>query len=325
MNTTMSRQEWLLLGLLSVLWGGSFFFGKVALAELKPFTVVLGRVGFAALTLVILARLLGHRLPLNMRLWGAFFIMGALNNLIPFSLIFWGQTQIASSLAAILNATTPLFTVVLAHLVTEEEKINSGKLFGILLGLVGVTIMIGPEALGGFKLHVVGQIAIFGAALSYALAGLYGRRFREYPPLVTATGQVTATTAMMIPIVFMIDQPWNLPAPSPVTWGALVALALLSTAVAYVIYFQILATAGATNLLLVTFLIPVSAILLGVIILGERLDIKHFMGMALIMLGLTAVDGRLLSYWKSHTDGFRTMPRKGTFQKENDRLIARAT
>ncbi len=285
--------------------GGSFFFGKVALAELKPFTVVLGRVGFATIALVILARLLGHRLPCDMRLWGAFFIMGALNNLIPFSLIFWGQTQIASGLAAILNATTPLFTVVLAHLLTEEEKINSGKLMGISLGLVGVIIMIGPETLGGFKLHVVGQMAILGAALSYAFAGLYGRRFRAHPPLVTAAGQLTATTVMMIPIVFMIDQPWTLPAPSPITWGALVALALLSTAVAYVIYFQLLATAGATNLLLVTFLIPVSAILLGVIILGERLDVKHFMGMVLIMLGLAAVDGRLLAYREAiHTKAF---------------------
>ncbi len=304
MNATMGRQEWLLLGLLSVLWGGSFFFGKVALAELKPFTVVLGRVGLAALALMILTHLLGHRFPSDMRLWGAFFIMGALNNLIPFSLIFWGQTQIASGLAAILNATTPLFTVALAHVVTEEEKMTPNKLIGILLGLAGVAIMMGPEVLNGLELHVVGQLAILGAALSYAFAGLYGRRFRQHPPIVTATGQVTATTILMIPIVTMVDQPWALPAPGLITWGALIALALLSTAVAYVIYFQILATAGATNLLLVTFLIPVSAILLGAMILGERLDAKHFIGMALIMLGLAAVDGRLLPYWlKSRQQG----------------------
>ena len=299
MSPVMGRLEWSLLVLLGILWGGSFFFGEVALAELQPFTIVLGRVSLAAVALVILVYLLGHRLPADPRLWGAFFIMGALNNLIPFSLIVWGQTQIASGFAAILNATTPLFTVILAHLLTKEEKMNINKIFGALFGLAGVTFMIGPEIVDGLELYDLGQIAILGAALSYSFAGLFGRRFKDQPPIVTASGQVTATTAMMLPIVLVFDQPWTLPTPSAVTVGSVVTLALLCTALAYVIYFRILATAGATNLLLVTFLVPVSAVLLGVLILGEELASKHVIGMSLIALGLASVDGRLLSYLKT--------------------------
>ena len=220
--------------------------------------------------------------------------MGTLNNLIPFSLIVWGQTHIASGLAAILNATTPLFTVVLGHLLTRDEKMTPMRLIGVLIGLAGVTLMFGAEVLGGLGLAIVAQFAVLGAAISYACAGLFGRRFKDTPPLVTATGQLTATTVLMLPLVLLVDRPWTLPAPSPSTWAAIIALALLCTAVAYVIYFRILAAAGATNLLLVTFLIPVSAIGLGVTVLGERLGPEHLAGMALIGLGLAAIDGRAL-------------------------------
>ncbi|MEX2315338.1 MAG: DMT family transporter, partial [Thermomicrobiales bacterium] len=244
------------------------------------------------LNLIVLAS--GQRMPRSLRSWMPFLAMGALNNLIPFSLIFWGQTQIASGLASILNATTPLFTVLLAHLLTRDERLTAGKAFGVLFGILGVTVMIGLEALDGLSLHVIGELAVVGAALSYGFASLYGRRFRGQPPLVTASGQVTATALMMVPIAAIADQPWRLPAPSPVTWGALAGLALLSTAIAYMIYFRILAVAGATNLVLVTFLIPVSALLLGTTILDERLDPRHVAGMLLIGLGLAVMDGRLL-------------------------------
>jgi drug/metabolite transporter (DMT)-like permease len=291
-NQVMGRVEWLLLITLATLWGGSFFFSKVALAELPPFTVVLGRVGLAAVALNVLVLVSGQRLPGSPRLWGALLAMAALNNVLPFSLIVYGQTRIASGLAAILNATTPLFTVVLAHLLTDDERLSTNRLGGVLLGLAGVVVMIGPEALGGLGLHLFAQLAVLGAALSYAFAGIFGRRFRSVPPLTTATGQLTASTFMMLPVALLVDRPWTLPLPSLQIWGALVGLALLSTAVAYVLYFRILAAAGATNLLLVTFLIPVSALLLGMTILGERLDPRHFAGMALIGLGLVAIDGR---------------------------------
>ena len=299
LNRTMGPVEWGLLILLSILWGGSFFFAEVALAELPPFTVVLGRVGIAALALLALVYATGRRMPAGWTPWGAFLAMGFLNNLIPFSLIVWGQTQIASGLASILNATTPLFTVVLAHLLTGDEKMTRNRLAGVVFGLVGVTVMIGPEALAGLGLHVVAQLAVLAAALAYAFAGIYGRRFRDTPPLVTAAGQVTASTVLILPLALIIERPWTLAAPGPVTWGAVLGIALLSTAAAYVIYFRILRTAGATNLLLVTFLIPVSAILLGVTILGEHLTPGQIAGMALIGLGLAAIDGRPIAFLRS--------------------------
>ncbi len=291
----MGSREWVLLIVLSVLWGGSFFFTEVALVELPPFTVVFGRVGFAAMALLMLMRAFGHRIPLDWRLWRAFLVMGVLNNLIPFGLIVWGQTLMASGLAAILNATTPLFSVVLAHFLTHDEKLTVPRLLGVLFGLGGVAVMVGGDALSGLGFDVVARLAVLGAALSYAVAGIYGRRFKDTPPLATAAGQVTATTVLLLPIMLAVDRPWNLAAPSPTTWGAIAGLALLSTAAAYIIYFRILASAGATNLLLVTLLIPVSAILLGVTILGERLEPQQVAGVALISLGLAAIDGRPLS------------------------------
>lgn len=291
-NRTMGPVEWGLLLTLSILWGGSFFFGQVALAELPPFTVVLARVALAALLLNLLVRLVGERMPRTLEGWRRFFAMGAINNAIPFSLLLWGQTQISSSLASILNATAPLFTVLLADRLTKDEKLTPNRLMGVVAGLIGVAVMIGPTAIGGLGEHLLAELVTLGAPIAYAFAGIYGRRFRGEPPLVTAAGQVTASSVMILPVVLIFDRPWTLATPSATTIGAVIALALVSTALAYVIFFRILATAGATNLVLVTFLIPVSALLLGMGILGERLEPEHFAGMALIGLGLAFIDGR---------------------------------
>jgi drug/metabolite transporter (DMT)-like permease len=291
---TMGALEWALLIPLSVLWGGAFFFAEVALEEVRPLSLVFARVGLAAGALVLAVYATGQRMPANVALWAAFFVMGALNNLIPFNLIFWGQTRITGGLAAILNATTPLFTVVLAHFLTRDEKMTPHRLGGVLLGLIGVIVMIGPAVMHELGLQLLAQFAVLGAALSYALAGIFGRRFRDVPPLVSAAGQVTATTVMMLPVVLLLEGAWSVPMLGLRTWSAILGLALLSTALAYLIYFRILASAGATNLLLVTFLIPVSAIVLGAGLLGERLEPQHFGGMALIGLGLAAIDGRPL-------------------------------
>ena len=300
MNATMGRKEWLLLVALSLLWGGSFFFAELALVELPPLTVVLGRVGFAALALNAFILLSGRRMPGSPRLWGAFLVMGALNNLLPFSLIVWAQVHIDSGLAAILNATTPLFTVLLAHLLTADERLTRPRLAGVLLGFAGVALMIGPGALKGLGLAGLGQVAVLGAALAYAFAGIYGRRFKALAPSTAACGMLTATTVMILPLALVIEQPWNL-SPGAGTWGAVLGLALLCTVLAYLIYFRILASAGATNLLLVTFLIPVSALLLGTIFLGERPDWTAYAGLALIFAGLAAVDGRLLLHLRRLT------------------------
>jgi len=288
----MSAGDWLLLVILSLLWGGAFFFGKIAVSEWPPLAVVLARVGLAAGALYVAVRLSRLSMAVGGRIWLAFFGMGLLNNLVPFGLIFWGQTQIASGLASILNATTPLFGVVVAHLFGKEPATGL-KLAGIGAGLVGVAILMGPDAVSGVGGALPPQLACLAAALSYGFAGLFGRRFRELPPLVTATGQVSATTAMTIPLVLVFNPPWTLPTPSLGMGAALVGLALLSTALAYVIFFRIMRRAGGTNVMLVTFLIPVSAILLGSGLLGEALLPRHFAGMAAIFLGLALIDGRL--------------------------------
>jgi drug/metabolite transporter (DMT)-like permease len=287
----MSSADWLLLVALSILWGGSFFFARIAVAELPPLTVALGRVAIAAAGLVLLARIAGVAMPRGAA-WAPLAVMGLLNNVVPFSLIFWGQTHIPSGLAAILNATTPLFTVLVAHAATADEKLNGGRVAGLLFGFAGVVTMIGPDALQELGRNVAAQLACLAAALSYGIAGVYGRRFRGVPALRVAAGQLTASTLLLVPLVALIDRPWTLPFPSTTTLGALLGLALLSTALAYVIYFRILARAGATAISLVTFLIPVSAILLGTQLLGEALAARHVAGMIAIALGLAAIDGR---------------------------------
>ncbi len=292
----MSLRVWIWLLSLSVLWGGSFFFAKVAIGELRPLTVVFARVALAALALNLILSLSGRSLFRRGTPWPAFIAMGLLNNMIPFSLIFWGQTQIASGLASILNATTPLFTLVVAHLATRDERMDGAKVAALLTGFAGVTLLVGPDLLVGDQSGFMGQLACLAAALSYAFAGVYGRRFQTMgvAPMQAAAGQVTTSAILILPIMLMIDQPWNLPAPPSATvWAALAALALLSTALAYVLYFRILAAAGATNLLLVTFLIPVTAILLGTVFLEEQLAPRHFAGMALIGIGLAVLDGRI--------------------------------
>ena len=288
----MSGGDWLLLILLSIVWGGSFFFAKIAVAELPPLTIVLARVTIAAAALHLLVLAVGQRMPGELSLWRDFLIMGLLNNAIPFSLIFWGQKEIASGLASILNATTPLFTVLVAHAFTADEKATPAKLTGVGLGIIGVALMIGLDLMSGFGSHLMSELAVLAAALSYAFAGVFGRRFRGRPPLVVAAGQLTGSSMLILPLALLIDRPWELPMPSSGTWAALIGLALLSTALAYVIFFRILARAGATNLLLVTFLIPVSALLLGVAFLAERVTAHQLIGMLLIGLGLAVIDGR---------------------------------
>ncbi len=291
---TMGAREWAMLVALATLWGGTFFFVEVALPELPPFTIVALRVGLAAIVLNLLLRALGRRLPTDRRAVAAFLGMGLLNNVVPFSLLFWGQTQVTGGLAAILNATTPLFTVLVASALTTDERATPLKLLGVAVGLVGAVVVVGPETLGAAAGTGLAELACLGGSLAYAFAGVFGRRFRRMGilPLETAAGQLTTATILIVPVALLVDRPWVLDSPGLATVGAVLALALASTA--YVLYFSVLAAAGATNLLLVTFLIPVTAILLGVTVLGERLAPSHLVGMAIIGAGLALIDGRLL-------------------------------
>ena len=293
-NTAMGAREWVMLIVLSVLWGGSFFFVGVAVADLPPLTIVTLRVGIAAIALWSFALVMGLRPPKSLGVWAAFLGMGLLNNVIPFVFIVWGQTPIASGLASILNAATPIFTVVVASMFLPDERATPLKIVGVVVGFIGVVVMIGLPAIDGDN-SLLAQLAIIAATVSYAFAGVYGRRFKAMTinPMITAAGQVTASALVLAPIALIVDGPLDIAAPSMRTWGAIVGLAVLSTAVAYVLYFKILESAGATNLLLVTLLVPVSAILLGSLFLNESLEAVHFVGMALIALGLSAIDGRL--------------------------------
>lgn len=293
-NISMNARVWAMLILLSMLWGGSFFFVGIVVTDLPPLTIVALRVGIAAITLWIIALMIGLRPPKEVRVWGAFLGMGLLNNVVPFALIVWGQTQIASGLASILNAATPIFAVLVAGMLLPDERVTPLKLAGVGIGFVGVVVMIGLPALSGGGSSIA-QLAIIAAALSYAFAGVYGRRFKVMGinPIITAAGQVTASTIVLTPVALMVDGPLDVVAMSVDTWAAIVGLAVLSTAVAYVLYFKILETAGATNVLLVTLLVPVSAILLGSLFLNESLEVIHFVGMLLIAIGLSAIDGRL--------------------------------
>jgi len=292
-NTIMNRREWAMLVTLSVLWGGSFFFAEIALESLPPLTIVTLRVGLAAITLWLVVLALKLPIPNSTPIWIAFLTMGLLNNVLPFSLIVWGQSQISSGLAAILNATAPLFGVIVAGILLRDESATPIKITGVVVGFAGVIVMMDLSSIATSSL--LAQLAILAAALSYACASVYGRRFKAtgLNPILVAAGQVTGSTLLLLPIALWVDgnNPYaNVPAQ---VWAAIISLAVFSTAAAYILYFKLLASAGATNILLVTLLVPVSAILLGWLFLEESLQTPHVIGMAMIALGLSAIDGRL--------------------------------
>jgi drug/metabolite transporter (DMT)-like permease len=291
----MTPFEWLLLVILGVLWGGTFFFNAVALPEVPPFVVIWFRVVVAAVILWAIVLAKGIAVPTDRGTWTALAVMAVANSALPFFLIAWGQLHIASGLAAILIATTPLYAVVAAHFWTSDERMTPGKVAGVLVGIVGVVFLIGPGVLEGLGTNLLAQLSIVGAAVLYALSAIYGRRFSKnaVPPMMVATGQLTMSTIILMPFAFILEQPWSLPNPSLAAWGGLLGLAVLSTAIAYLIYFRILATAGAVNILLVNFLVPVSALALGIFVLGEVLTTEQVIGMACIAAGLALIDGRL--------------------------------
>jgi drug/metabolite transporter (DMT)-like permease len=293
----IDRQTWLLLILLSVLWGGSFFFAGVALRELPPLTTALVRVALAALLLLPLLRRLGGALPKTIDGWTPFFVMGLLSNVIPFSLIFAGQTYIASGLASVLNATTPLFTV-LVLAAFGDERLIARRVVGVLIGLFGVIVLRGAALEGGGQ--ALGMLLCLGGALSYGFSGLWGKRkLQGVPPITSATCQLITSSLVMAVIAAAVDRPWQLPVPGAATWAALFGLAALSTALAYIVFFTILSHSGASNVMLVTLLIPVTAILLGWLVLGEPLTVNEVAGALIIAASLLVIDGRVLG-WLRH-------------------------
>ena len=292
-DTDVPIAAWGMFMALSLLWGGSFLFNRIAVAEIPTFEVVLGRVAIAAIALLFVATITGVRLPRDRISWRDFLVMGILNNIIPFCLIVWGQRTIGAGLASILNATTPIFGVLIAHAFTADDKASVNKIVGIAVAFVGVVVLVGVDALSGLGDHLVAELACLGASLSYGFSALWSRRFRGRPPLITATGQLLCSSALLLPLVLLVSPPWAHALPGPAALGSVVALALMSTAVAYILFFRLTTLVGPTNTTLVTLVIPPSAITLGIVVLGERPAPQHLAGILLIGCGLAAIDGRL--------------------------------
>ncbi|EIG56386.1 DMT family transporter [Bradyrhizobium sp. WSM1253] len=299
-HSRIDARDWSLLAVLSVLWGGSFFFNGAALRELPPLTLVLLRVALGAAILLPLLRVQGIGFPKGIAGWKPFVAIGLLNNVIPFSLIVVGQTFIPSGLASILNATTPLFTVIVMA-AAGEEALRLRRVAGVALGLAGVIILRGwgAETRAGQGL---GILLCLGGAFSYGFAALAARRLlKDSPPLVTAAYQLMASTVMMVIVAGAAEQPWRLPMPGMTTWLAVLGLAGLSTTLAYIVFFQILRRSGATNVMLVTLLIPVTAVLLGWLVLGEPISMREIAGAIVIGSALLVIDGRVLDLLRRGT------------------------
>ena len=296
-SSHMNFHVWVMLVVLSMLWGTSFIFTEIALEDFRPLTIATLRVSGAASALWIYLLIIGAEIPRSLSIWGAFLIMGIVNNAIPFAAIMFAQTLISASLASILNSTAPLITVVLAGILLSDERITAARIFAVIFGFIGVVVMIDPPALLGIGADVLAQCAVLGASVSYAFSAVFARRFKAMglQPSVLAVGMLTMSSLCLAPVAIFFDRPFTLNAPGISSIAAAAGVALLSTALAYILYFRILAAAGATNLLLVTFLIPVSAILLGVNFLGESLNLSQIIGMFLIGLGLVVMDGRIFN------------------------------
>jgi drug/metabolite transporter (DMT)-like permease len=292
-HQVMGPFEWALLIALSAIWGGSFYFFAVIIKELPVFTIVFFRVFLATVALWLIVLVTRQELPQFKNVWHNYLLMGLFNNVIPFSLIVWGESKVAPGLAAVLNATTPFFSVIVAHLSTQNEKLTWNRLAGALVGLTGVAALVGFDAIKNLGADLIFQIAIVMASVSYGISTIFGRRFVGIPPLVSSASQTAASSIMLLPLMMIIDHPFSLTMPSMNATLSLLALALLCTALAYVIFFNIVKSAGMTNVTLVTLLVPVSAMMLGALFLDEQISMRHFLGMLVIGIGLALIDGRI--------------------------------
>ncbi len=291
----MGARAWAWLVLLSVIWGASFFFYRVMVAELPPMTIVFGRLAIAAAALHLFLRAGGDALRVPLRTWARFTALGTVNNVLPFTLIAYSEMRISAGVAALIIGCVPVFSALAAHLLTRDEKMTANRIAGVIFGLAGVVILIGKDALQGLaSADFAGELICLAAAVIYALAGIYSRTFSHLPPLKVATGQVTMGAVVILPFMLVFDRPWNLPLPSAPVWGSLLAIALMGTAFAYILFFRLIGRIGAMNISLVTLLQPASAAFLGWMLLQEGLGAKDFAGMVVIGLGLLMIDGRIL-------------------------------
>jgi len=279
----------LLLLLLGTIWGTSYLFIKVIVAEVPVFTLVAGRLTLATIILWGILRAQGLSLPRSRRMWGAYAVLGLLGMAVPYSLISWGEQYISSGLASLLQATTPIFTVILAHFLTDDERVTIAKIIGVVIGFVGVGFLILPDLRQGLRANLLGQLAIVGSSLCYAGAAIYIRsRLRGQPPLVSTAGQLTMGTVYMLPASLLIDRPLGL-SPSLPALASWIVLTVLGTVVAYVIYFTIIERSSATFVTMVTYIIPINGLMLGALVLNESLDVTVLGSLVLILLGVLLV------------------------------------
>jgi drug/metabolite transporter (DMT)-like permease len=293
-QSSLSPRAWTELLLLALLWGGSFLAIRTALDEVPVFTSVAHRVGWAALALWAVVAARGLAVPRQPRVWAAFLVMGLLNNVLPFTLMAWGQLHVETGLVSILNAATAIWGTLLAAALFRDERLTLRKTVGVALGFAGVALAVGVQALGALDLRALGQLAVIAGTVSYAFAAVWARaRLGGLPPMVAAAGMLTGSSLVMIPLALALEGAprWDL---APVTWAAIVYFALASTALAYLLYYRVLAMAGPANLLLCTLMIPPVAILLGAAARGEALAPQAFAGFALLACGLLILDGRVL-------------------------------
>ena len=296
----MNFRQFSMLFLLGLIWGASFMFIKVALPTVPPFTIVFVRTALAGLVLYVVVRRRGLKMPPLGAIWGSFLIMGLFNGAIPYSLINWGEIHIEAGLGAIFNSLMPLFTVIFAHFATSDERFSRRKLAGVALGLAGVVLLMGPSVLKGLGSHVLGQLAVAGAAASYAVAAIYGKRLGKDTPFVLATGQMAAGALLIAPFMIVVDKPWTLSPDMPAIF-CLLLLAVTNTALAYVLYYKLLAQMGATRLSLVTYIIPISGVFWGWLVLGERLGWTAFGALGLILASVATVSDMLPANNRSKT------------------------
>ncbi len=289
----MKTRDWLFMIVLSMIWGSAFMFIKIALRELTPFWLLYVRLIMAVVFMVGVCLLMRVSFPSGWRDWVAIGFLGVINTGFPFYLICWAQQHVDSSTASILNATSPVFAMILAHFFTDDEKLTTGRVAGVLTGVGGIVAMVWPSLTRGIILAGMAQVAILGATFNYAVASIFARRFRNFSSIMVTAVSLVGALVFLSPGVFLSSPP-DLMALKPLTWFAVTMLGLMCTGIAYIIYFRIIASAGATNALLVTLMIPVNALLLGNLILGESLQFHNVIGMLLIFSGLLIIDGRLI-------------------------------
>jgi drug/metabolite transporter (DMT)-like permease len=296
----MGGVEWGLIALQSMLWGSSYFFIAVAQPELPALTLAALRTIPASCALLLIVLSLGYRLPATLAEWRLFILFAAFNTVLPFLLIVWGQSRTTGGMAAILNATAPLFGIFLAHMLTHDEKLSLAKLAGILVGIVGVGILVGYDFAVGTREDVLARLALLAAPLCYVLANIFVRkRLGHYPPFVVAVMQMVGALFVSIPLAVVVDRPWDLPLPSVTVLGAILGMGLLGSALAPLCHFTVLRRAGATNASLVTLIMPLTPVLLGAVFLGERLAPREVVGALVIAAALIIIDGRLVRRLRS--------------------------